>query len=113
QNISVSLYKISNNLSLGIVSNVNQITRNGKTTLKITLKNIGASELTISSSNIYIIIEPSLTYSIVEINYLILNNFQPGETTNLIISIDIPAINEMTITISVEATNKITKENME
>jgi archaellum component FlaG (FlaF/FlaG flagellin family) len=112
QNISVSLYKISNNLSLGIASNVNQITRNGKTTLKITLKNIGASELTISSSSISIIIEPSLTYSIVEINYLILNNFQPGESTNLIISIDIPAINEMTITISVEATNKITKENI-
>jgi len=112
QNISVSLYKISNNISLGIVSNVNQITRNGKTTITITLKNIGASELTISSSSISVLIEPSLTFSIVEINYLILNNFQPGQSTNLIISIDVPAINEMAITISVEATNKITKENI-
>ncbi|GAH47973.1 unnamed protein product, partial [marine sediment metagenome] len=76
QNISVSIYKVSNNLSLGIVSNVNQITRNGKTTITITLNNIGDSELTISNSIISIIIEPSLTYSIVEINHLILNNLQ-------------------------------------
>lgn len=112
QNISVSLYKVSNNISLGIVSNVNQITRNGKTTIKITLNNIGDSELTVLSSSISIIIEPTLTYSIVEINYLILNNFQPGESTDLIISIDVPAINEMTITISIEATNELTKENI-
>jgi len=112
QNISVSLYKVSNNISLGIVSNINQITRNGKTTIKITLNNIGDSELTVYSSSISIIIEPTLTFSIVEINYLILNNFQPGESTDLIISIDIPAINEMTITISVEATNELTKENI-
>lgn len=112
QNISVSLYKVSNNISLGIVSNVNQITRNGKTTIKITLKNIGDSELTISSSSISIIIEPSLTYSIVEINYFILKNFQPGESTDLIISIEIPAINQITINVSIEATNKLTKENI-
>jgi len=112
QNLSVSLYKVSNNISLGIVSNVNQITRNGKTTITITLNNIGDSELTISGSNISIIIEPSLTYSIVEINYLILNNFQAGESTDIIVSIEIPAINQMTITISVEATNELTKENI-
>ena len=112
QNISVSLYKVSNNISLGIVSNVNQITRNGKTTIKITLNNIGDSELTITSFSISIIIEPSLTYSIVEINYLILNNFQPGESTELVISIDVPAINQMTITISIEATNELTEENI-
>lgn len=112
QNISVSLYKVYNNISLGIVSTVNQITRNGKTTIKITLNNIGDSELTISGSSISIIIEPSLTYSIVEINYLILNNFQPGESTELVISIDVPAINQMTITISIEATNELTKENI-
>ena len=112
QNVSVSIYKVSNNISLGIVSNVNQITKNGKTTIKITLKNIGDSELTISSSNISILIEPSLTYSIVEIKHLILNNFQPGESTYILISIEIPDINQMTITLSVEATNKLTKENI-
>jgi archaellum component FlaG (FlaF/FlaG flagellin family) len=112
QNISVSLYKVSNNISLGIISNVNQITRNGKTTIKLTLNNIGDSELTISGSSISIIIEPSLTYEIVEINYLILNNFQPGESTELVISIDVTAINQMTITISVEATNELTNENI-
>ncbi len=112
QNISVSLYKVSNNISLGIVSNVNQITRNGKTTMKITLTNIGDSILAISSSRISIIIAPSLTHSIVEINYLILNNFQPGESTDLLISIDVPAINEMTITVLIEATNELTHENI-
>ena len=112
QNISVSIYKVSNNLSLGIVSNVNQIIRNGKTTITITLNNIGDSELTISNSSISIIIEPSLTYSIVEINHLILNNLQPGESTDMLISIEIPAIPEMTITVSVEATNELTKENI-
>ena len=111
-NISVSLYKVSNNISLGIISNVNQITRNGKTTIKITLKNIGDSVLTISNSSISIIIEPSLTYSIVEINYFMLKNFQPGESTDLIISIEIPAINQITINVSIEATNKLTKENI-
>jgi len=112
QNISVSLYKVSNNISLGITSNVNQITRNGKTTIKITLNNIGDSELTISSSSISILIEPSLDFSIVEINYLLLNNFQPGESTDLLISIDVQSINQMTITISIEATNELTNENI-
>ena len=112
QNISVSIYKVSNNISLGIVSNVNQITRNGKTTITITLNNIGDSELTISNSSISILIEPSLTYNIVEIKHLILNNLQPGESTDIIISIEIPAIDQMTITVSVEATNELTKENI-
>jgi archaellum component FlaG (FlaF/FlaG flagellin family)/predicted RNA-binding protein YlxR (DUF448 family) len=112
QNISVSICKVSNSISLGIVSNVNQITRNGKTTIKLTINNIGDSELTISSSNISILIEPSLAYSIIEIDHLILNNFQPGESTDIIISIEIPAINQMTITITVEPTNKLTKENI-
>lgn len=111
-NITVSMFRAFNNISLRITSNVDQLFKNGQSTIQITLSNVGDSELNVLTPNISIQISPSLGYSIVQIDYLTLTNFKPGYTTEILIKIDIPSIDQMSISVSIEARNEITQEEV-
>ena len=112
QNITVSLYITYNNISLRIASNVGQLFKSAQSTIQIILNNIGDSELNVLSSNISIQISPDLTYSIVQIDYLTIAEFKPGDTTEILITIDIPAIDQMSISVSIVAKNEISEEEV-
>ncbi|NVM19419.1 MAG: hypothetical protein HWN80_17090 [Candidatus Lokiarchaeota archaeon] len=111
-NITVSMFRAFNNISVHITSNVDQMFKNGQSTIQITLSNIGDSELNVLSPNISIQISPTLTYSIVQIDYMTLAQFKPGETSEILIKIDVPAIDQMSISVSIEARNEITLEEV-
>jgi len=112
RNVTVLMYRALNALSLGLLSNVDQIFRNAQPTIQITISNIGDSELRILVPNISIGINPSLNYSIVEIDYLALEQFKPGDITVILISINVPAIDQMNISISISVINEITDEEL-
>jgi hypothetical protein len=112
QNITISLYRAINNISLQIISNVDQLFKNGQSTIQIILNNIGDSELNVLIPNISIIISPALTFSIVQIDYLALAQFRPGDTTELLIRIDIPTIAQMNISVEIRAKNEVTEEEV-
>ncbi|GAG24901.1 unnamed protein product, partial [marine sediment metagenome] len=99
-----------NAIALEIRSNVGQIYRNNQIIIQLTLGNIGDSELRLLVSNISIDIIPSLSYSIVEIDHLALERFKPGDTTAILIRIDIPTIDQMNVSVSIDAQNDITDE---
>ena len=112
RNVTVLMYRASNVISLELKSNVDQIFRNAYTTLHLTLWNIGDSELRIIVPNISIGGTPSLLATIVEIDYLTLEQFKPGDITVILIQINVPAIELMNVTVSIEAKNDITDEEI-
>ena len=63
-------------------------------------------------TNISIQFSPSITYSIVQINYMALADFKPGDYTEILIRINIPDIDQMSISVSIEARNEITLEDV-
>ncbi|GAJ02803.1 unnamed protein product, partial [marine sediment metagenome] len=112
RNVTVSMYRASNIISLELKSNVDQVFRNAYTTLHLTLRNIGDSELRVLVPNISIGITPLLTATIVEIDYLALEQFKPGDITVILIQIDVLSIEQMNVTVSIEAKNDITDEEI-
>ena len=112
QNITVSLYREFNNITVRITSNVGQLFKNGQSTIQITLNNIGDSELNVLIPNISIQISPFLSYSIVQIDHLALSQFKPGDFTEILIRIDIPAFDQINISVSILAKNEITEEEV-
>jgi hypothetical protein len=76
------------------------------------LINIGDSELTVLIPNISIGITPTLTYSIVQVDNLALAEFKPGDSTNILIKINIPDIDQMSVSVTIEARNQLTLEEV-
>jgi len=111
-NITVLLYRALNDISLELRSNVEQIFRNAQTTIQLTLNNIGDSELRLIVPSISIEVLPELTHSIVEIDYLALEQFKPGDTTVILIKIDVPAIELMNVSVLLGVKNDITDEEL-
>ncbi|GAG95018.1 unnamed protein product, partial [marine sediment metagenome] len=112
QNITVSMFRAFNNISLRILSNVDQMFKNEPSTIQILLYNIGNSELNVSIPDISIEISPVLTYSIVQIDYLALAKFKPGDITEILIKIDVTTLDQMSILVSIEAINEVTQEEV-
>ncbi|NVM45004.1 MAG: hypothetical protein HWN79_08810 [Candidatus Lokiarchaeota archaeon] len=111
-NITVPMFRAFNNISLRIISNVDQIYKNKPSTIQILLTNVGDSELNVSIPDISIDISPSLTYSIVQIDYLALAQFKPGDATKILIKINVLTINQMSISVSIGARNEVTQEEV-
>ena len=110
KNISVPIIHESNNFSISIRNNDVQIYRNKDTTFTIILNNIGESILRIT--NISIKLNHNLKYSIVEIDYLPQSRLVSGESTKMIVEVEIANINTLEINISITAQNIITTENI-
>ncbi|MFX1587424.1 MAG: hypothetical protein ACFFC1_04645, partial [Promethearchaeota archaeon] len=108
--ISVSVIHELNALSVSIIANNVFIYRNRATTLDIILNNIGDSDLKIT--NISIELNHDLSYSIVEIDYLLLSQLPPDENTRLIIEISIKNFNRFKINVSITAQNIFTNETI-
>ncbi|MBY8987212.1 MAG: hypothetical protein KGD61_02070, partial [Candidatus Lokiarchaeota archaeon] len=111
-NVTVSLFRAFNNISLQINSNVDQLFKSQQSTIQLILNNIGDSELNVLIPNISIQITPTLTYSIVQIDYLALAQFKPGDNTEILIKVDITAIDQMSVSVSIGARNEITQEEV-
>lgn len=112
QNITIDLYRAINELSASLQQNTLQIYKDQKSTIKIILTNTGNSELTITSSNISFSVTPNLSVSIVQIDYVKLNQFKPGESTEIIIEVTVSAIDEFDLTVFINALNVITSEDI-
>ncbi len=112
QNVTINLYRAFNDLTISLQQNALQIFKNQKTTIKVLLSNTGNSELRITSANITLNLEPHLDALIVQIDYLKLNQFKPGETTEILLEISVLSLSKFNLTIFVEALNIITKENI-
>jgi len=112
QNVTVFMNRAFNAISLALRSNVVQIYRNAQIIIQLTLHNIGDSELRVIVPNISIGITPSLTYSVVEIDYLALEQFKPGDITVILMRIDVPAIEQMNVSVSIGVKNDITDEEL-
>ncbi|MEJ2293336.1 MAG: hypothetical protein P8Y23_01030 [Candidatus Lokiarchaeota archaeon] len=112
QNVTVDLYRTVNEISAALQQNTFQIFKNQKSILKLKLSNTGNSELRITSSNITLNMNPELSAKIVQIDYVKLNQFKPGESTEILIEVSVSTINNFDITIHIEALNKITNENV-
>ncbi|MFX0081271.1 MAG: hypothetical protein ACFE94_05915 [Candidatus Hodarchaeota archaeon] len=110
KNITVELIQEENNFSISINQNDAMIYKSKFTTLKITINNFGESNLRFF--NYSVDIEGDLPFSIVEINNLELNRLQPGESTEIIIKIEIPQINRLELTFAITAQNILTGENI-
>lgn len=109
KNVTINVIHQSNIISISINKNSALIYRNRIATMSITLRNIGDSNLRVLR-NISIEFNHALSYSIVAIDYLKLEQFSSGESTNLILEIDIGNINNLEISISITAQNIITNE---
>ncbi|MBY9020896.1 MAG: hypothetical protein KGD67_07550 [Candidatus Lokiarchaeota archaeon] len=110
RNVTVLMYRALNDIYLELRSDEDQIFRNAQTTIQLTIRNIGDSELKIMTPNISIGISPSLTYNIVEIDYLALEQLKPGDTTIILVSISVSTIDQMNISVSLSVKNEITDE---
>lgn len=110
KNVTIALFIQSNNFSISIQKNEVLIYKNRATTVSIILNNIGESILKILEIDIKI--NDGLQFSIVEIDYYTLNRFTPGESSLIIIKIDIPDIDKINISVSITAQNIITEENI-
>ena len=106
------MYRALNDISLELRSNVDQIFRNAQITIQLRLSNIGDSELRVIAPSISIEIMPSLTYSIVEIDYLALEHFKPGDITVILVKIDVSAIDLMNVSVLLDVKNDITDEEL-
>ena len=112
QNITVDLYREINDLQVSIRKNVPLLYRNRKATISINIINTGDSQLYIPASNISIITQPTITSTIVGINYLELNQLRPNESTTIIVEIDVSAMNQIIFNVSIDAHNILTGENL-
>ena len=112
QNVTVFMFRADNNISLVISKDVDQLFKNSDSTIKIILNNIGDSELNVLISDISIEITPTLSFSIVQINYMKLAEFKPGDTTEIFIKISIASIDQMSINVSIGARNEKTEEEL-
>jgi len=110
ENITISIRHELNNFSISIKQDDLQIYRNRLTTLKITLNNIGVSD--IKFFNIIIDVIDDLQYSIVEINNLELNSLSADTTTFIVIEIEITDIRKLEVNFSISAQNLLTGENI-
>jgi len=110
KNISVAIIHESNNISISIRSNDVQVYRNKDTTFTIILNNIGESILRIT--NISIKLNHNLKYSIVEIDNLTQSWLVSGESTKMIVEVEISNINTFEINVSITAQNIMTTENI-
>jgi hypothetical protein len=108
QNITITRFKAINNIKITIQSNLERIFKTTKSPIKVTLINTGDSELIIN--DIFVIINPDSEYDIAEVNYLALERFLPQESTELIIEITVPAVEQIMVNISIESLNPITNE---
>jgi len=111
-NVTVSMYRAINNISLQITKNVDQLFKNAQSTIEITLRNIGNSKLNVLIPNISIQLSPVIIYSIVQIDYMTLAEFKPGDITNILIKVNIPDIDLMSISVSINAINGKTQEEV-
>ncbi|MHA1350961.1 MAG: hypothetical protein ACTSPZ_09035, partial [Promethearchaeota archaeon] len=112
RNTTVLLYRALNYISLDLRSNVDQIFNNAQTTIQLTLSNTGDSELRVIVPSISIEITPLLTYSIVEIDYLALDHFKPGDVTVILMKIDVSATDLMNVSVLLDVKNDITDEEL-
>ncbi len=110
KNVSINVIHQSNNISISINKNSDLVYRNSRATMTITLRNIGDSNLRILR-NMSIEFNHALSYSIVTIDYLKLEQFSSEENTNIIVEIDIGDINTLEISISITAQNTMTNES--
>jgi len=110
KNIIVNVIHEINDISVSIIANDVLIYRNRATTLEIVLNNIGDSDLRVT--NISIELNHDLSYSIVEIDYLLLSQLPPDESTSLTIEISVENINRLEILISITAQNILTNETI-
>ncbi|MFX0001611.1 MAG: hypothetical protein ACFE9Q_16445 [Candidatus Hodarchaeota archaeon] len=109
RNISINIIHQENNISISIISRDVLIYRNKDTTINFNIKNVGDSTLKVFE-NISIEINNNLSYSIVEIDYLTLDKFVAGASTNLIVQIAVGYVNTLEISILIRAQNIITTE---
>ncbi|MFW9949503.1 MAG: hypothetical protein ACFFKA_05200, partial [Candidatus Thorarchaeota archaeon] len=108
QNFTVYPFRASNNMTITIQSAVVQIFKNLKAGIQVTLHNIGDSDLVLD--NISVLTNPFSQPVIVEINNLKLERFSPGDSTVIIIEITAPAVQQVSITISIDSYNPQTQE---
>ncbi|MFW9930260.1 MAG: hypothetical protein ACFFD1_12770, partial [Candidatus Thorarchaeota archaeon] len=112
QNVTIDLYRTVNQISVSLQQNTIQIFKNQNSILKLILSNTGNSELRITSSNITLNTDPGISAKIVKIDYVKLNQFKPGESTEVLIEVSVSTINNFDITVHIDALNIITSENV-
>ncbi len=110
KNVSVSIIHQTNDLAISISSSKVQILRNRAITFRINLLNIGTSDLKVT--DISIDINSGFSYSIVEIDYIALEWFIAGESTNFIIEVLVGDTNNFEIEITITAKNIITNNSI-
>jgi len=108
QNTTVNIYQTLNEVTLTLSQNVPIIYHNQNSTVQLSLVNTGNSVLKIT--DLTVIITPNVEYSIVEINNLILDHFSPGSSSVIILEVNVPAISQLEINVTIEMENIITKE---
>jgi len=108
QNESVVLYQVLNKLEISLIQNVPFMYRNKNSTVRLNILNTGDSTLKIT--DITIINNPSVEFSLVEINNLALNSLSANESTDVYIELKVPIIRQLEIYVSVEAKNILTNE---
>ncbi|NHJ19749.1 MAG: hypothetical protein EAX91_02310 [Candidatus Lokiarchaeota archaeon] len=112
QNITVTMFRARNNISLRITKDVDQLFKNTPSAISITLSNIGDSELKVLIQNITIQISPTLSYSIEQINFMKLAEFKPNDITTIIVKIDISSVDQISFSMTIDARNEQTQENV-
>jgi len=108
QNVTVNLFQTKNEVTLTLSQNVPLIYTSQNSTVQLSLINTGNSVLKII--DLTLVITPNVEFSIVEINNLILDRFSPGVSSVIIFEINVPAISQLEINVTIETENIITKE---
>ena len=111
KNVTIDFIQEVNNFSISIHSIDNTIYRGRTATIKIRIFNFGESNLRFSS-NFTISLEGDLSYSVVGINYILLDWLEPGQSTDILIEIEIPNIKRVDISFTITAQNIITGEDI-
>ena len=107
-NISVDLLQDVIDISISLQGKQIQIYRNTKTTFIINIKNSGLYDVKIS--NITIDVNPDLPNQITQINYILLNEFSSGDTTLIIIEVEVSSITQFMVSFSADVQNLLTEE---
>ncbi len=100
----------TNSISISFAQSSLYLYRDSISVLKFTIKNTGNSVLKIF--NIDFNWSSTLTYEIKALNYLLLNYFEPGDTLDIIIEVQIPNLQDANInlTIIISGQNLISNE---
>jgi hypothetical protein len=99
-----------NNISIVIIPNDVLIFRNRDTTVTVIINNIGDSNLRIT--NISIEFNHVLSYSMVQVDYLMLEHLAPREHTKLIFEIGVLDFKRLEISVSITAQNILTNKSI-